>query len=52
MKLPRNLGMVLLAIWVIAQGALPILGVSPGYTGALVLHALAIAAGILLLMGR
>ena len=52
MKLPRNLGMVLLAIWLIARGALPLLGTSAGHTGELLLNILAIAAGILLLMGR
>ena len=51
MKLPRNLGMVLLAIWLIVWGALPLLNVSFGH-GPLLQQVLAIVAGILLLMGR
>jgi hypothetical protein len=51
MKLPRNLGMVLLAVWLIATGALPLLGITFSH-GGIVMEVLAIAAGILLLMGR
>jgi hypothetical protein len=43
--------MVLLAIWLIVWGALPLLNISFGHSGIL-LEILAIAAGILLLMGR
>ncbi|MFO0948147.1 MAG: hypothetical protein U1D30_19875 [Planctomycetota bacterium] len=45
----QPLGMLLLAIWLILQGALPLLAISvpPALLGGL-----AIAAGVLLLMGR
>ena len=50
-KLPKNLGMVLLAIWLILQGALSLVSISfPGK--GILLAALAIAAGVLLLLGR
>jgi hypothetical protein len=49
MKTPKNLGMVLLAIWLIVFGALQF--VSFSHSG-LVLAVLAIAAGILILMQR
>ncbi len=50
MKSGRDLGVLLLAIWLIATGLLPLLGVSlPGE--AVILAILAIAAGILLLTG-
>ena len=46
----RNLGLVALSIWLIATGLLPLLKLSlPG--GATVLAILAIAAGVLLLIG-
>jgi hypothetical protein len=53
MKLPANLGMLLLAIWLILWGLLtaPILKFSFAYSGDL-LAALAIVAGILLLLRR
>jgi len=51
MKLPKNLGMALLAVWLIARGALPLLQIS--FTRSdMVMEVLAIAAGILLLLGR
>jgi hypothetical protein len=43
--------MVLLAIWLIATGAIPLLGISFTRSGD-ILAVLAIAAGILLLLGR
>jgi len=51
MKLPRNLGMVLLAVWLIATGALPLLGITFARHD-LVMDVLAIVAGVLLLLGR
>ena len=53
MKLPTNLGMVLLAAWLILFGILtaPFLRLSFAYSGDL-LAVLAIAAGVLLLMQR
>jgi hypothetical protein len=53
MKLPKNLGMILLAVWLILFGILtaPFLHVSFTGSGDL-LAVLAIAAGILLLIQR
>lgn len=53
MKLPKNLGMILLAVWLIAFGLLTssILKISFAYSGD-ILGVLAIAAGILLLLQR
>jgi hypothetical protein len=51
MKLPSNLGMLLLGIWLIISSALPLLGVSLGGLAILV-PILAIIAGILIIMGR
>jgi len=51
MRLPRNLGMILLAIWLIATGALVFITISFVNTVP-ILAILAIAAGILLLLGR
>ncbi len=51
MKLTRSLGMLLLGIWLILWGALPLLGVSFPASG-VVLEILAIAAGVLILFGR
>jgi hypothetical protein len=53
MKLPKNLGMLLLAAWLILFGILtaPFLNVSFAYSGDL-LALLAVAAGVLLLMQR
>jgi hypothetical protein len=47
----RNLGMLLLGIWLIATGALPLLHISFPYI-ALIMQILAIAAGVLILLGR
>jgi hypothetical protein len=53
MRLPKNLGMLLLAVWLILFGVLtaPFLKFSFAYSGDL-LAVLAIAVGILLLMQR
>ena len=51
MKLTRNIGMLLLAIWLIVTGALPLIRIEIPSSG-LVLSLLAIAAGILILIGR
>ena len=51
MKFTRKLGMLLLAIWLILQGLLPLLHVS--FEGLpLVMAILAIAAGVLILLER
>jgi hypothetical protein len=47
----NNLGFLLLAIWLILTGLLPLLGVSVAAIG-LVMNLLALAAGVLILMGR
>jgi hypothetical protein len=51
MKLPSNLGMLLLGIWLIIMGAIQLLSISLGGLAILV-PILAIIAGILILMGR
>jgi len=53
MKLPKNLGMLLLAIWLILFGVLtaPFLKVSFAYSADL-LAVLAVVAGVLLLLQR
>jgi hypothetical protein len=51
MRLPANLGITLLAIWLIATGLMTLLSVSFANAG-LILAVLALAAGILLLLGR
>ena len=51
MRLTKNLGMLLLAIWLILGGLLPLLHLS--FSGAGILMAiLAIAAGVFILIGR
>lgn len=51
MKLTRNLGMLLLGIWLILTGLIPLLQLSvPGF--GTVMAILAIAAGVLILLGR
>ena len=51
MKLTKNLGMLLLGIWLILTGLLPLLSIS--FSGQATLMAiLAIAAGILILLQR
>jgi hypothetical protein len=49
--LTRNLGMLLLAIWLILSGLMPLLNLSFSGAGT-VMGILAIAAGVLLLVGR
>jgi hypothetical protein len=53
MKVPKNLGMLLLAVWLILYGLLTaqFLNVHFAYSGD-ILAVLAIAAGVLLLMQR
>jgi hypothetical protein len=48
----RNLGMLLLAVWLILTGLLPLLNVRVSTTVTTVLAILAIAAGILILLKR
>jgi hypothetical protein len=50
-RLTRNLGMLLLAIWLILGGLVPLLGLSFSGSGTL-MAILAIAAGVLILIGR
>lgn len=50
-RLTRNLGMLLLAIWLILTGLMPLLNLSFSGAGTL-MGVLAIAAGVLLLIGR
>jgi hypothetical protein len=51
MNITKNLGMLLLAIWLIITGLVALLGLS--FSGLpLILAILAIAAGILILIGR
>jgi hypothetical protein len=51
MKLPKNIGMLLLGIWLILTGLIPLLHFS--YSGLGILMAiLAIGAGVLILLGR
>lgn len=48
----RNVGMILLAIWLILTGALPLLNVKLSPTMTMGLAILAIAAGVLILIRR
>ena len=48
----RNLGMILLAIWLILTGLLPLLNVRLSTTVTTALAILAIAAGVLILLRR
>ena len=48
----RSLGMILLALWLILTGLLPLVGVRASATALLVLNVLAVAAGLLILLGR
>jgi hypothetical protein len=50
-RLSRNLGMLLLAIWLILSGLVPLLNLSFSGLGTL-MAILAIAAGALILVGR
>jgi len=51
MKLARNLGMLLLGIWLILSGLIPLLSLSFSGLGML-MAILAIVAGALILLGR
>jgi len=51
MRITKNLGILLLAIWLILTGIVPLLHLSFAGLG-LVMSILAIVAGILLLVGR
>jgi hypothetical protein len=51
MKINRNLGMLLLAIWLILEGLVSLLGLSFAGIG-LLLGILALAAGVAILLGR
>jgi hypothetical protein len=51
MRLTRNLGMLLLAIWLILGGVMPLLNLSFSGVGT-IMAILAIAAGVLILIGR
>jgi hypothetical protein len=51
MKVTRNLGMLLLAAWLILMGVIPLLNL--GFSGlGTVMSILAIAAGVLIVVGR
>ena len=51
MKINRNLGMLLLGVWLILTGLLPLLHVGLGELS-IVMELLAIVAGALILLGR
>jgi hypothetical protein len=51
MKITRNIGMLLLAIWLVLTGAIPLLNLSFSGLGTL-MSILAIAAGVLIAIGR
>jgi hypothetical protein len=51
MKLTKNLGMLLLALWLILTGLLQVVSISIPSIGT-ILAVLAIAAGVLILLGR
>ena len=51
MKVTRSIGMLLLAVWLILTGVIPLLNFSFSGLGTL-MAALAIAAGILIIVGR
>jgi hypothetical protein len=51
MKLPKNLGMLLLGIWLIVTGLLQVVSIHIPAIGP-ILALLAIAAGVLVLLGR
>lgn len=48
----RSLGMILLALWLILTGLLPLVGVRTAGNFSLVLNVLAVVAGLLILLGR
>jgi hypothetical protein len=51
MKLTRNIGMLLLALWLVLTGLVPLLNLSFSGLG-IVMAILAIAAGVLIAVGR
>ena len=51
MKLTRNVGMLLLAAWLVLTGLVPLLNLSFAGLGT-VMAVLAIAAGVLIVVGR
>jgi len=51
MKVTRNIGMLLLAIWLILTGLIPLLNFSFSGLGT-VMAVLAIAAGVFIIIGR
>ena len=51
MKLASNLGMLLLGIWLVLLGALPLLNISFQGQG-VILNVLAIVAGVLILINK
>ena len=51
MKVTRNLGMLLLAVWLVMTGLTPLLNLSFSGLGT-VMAILAIAAGVLIVVGR
>jgi hypothetical protein len=51
MKMTRNIGMLLLAIWLVLTGLMPLLNFSFSGMGT-VMAILAVAAGVLILVGR
>ncbi len=51
MKLTRNVGILLLAVWLIVTGIVPLLNLSFSGLGT-VMAILAIAAGVLIVVGR
>jgi len=51
MKVTRNRGMLLLAAWPVLRGLIPLLNLSFSGLGT-VMHILAIAAGVLIVVGR
>ena len=51
MKITKNIGMLLLGIWLIATGLIPLLSISFSGLGT-IMAVLAIAAGALIIVGR
>ncbi len=51
MRLTKNIGMILLAIWLILSGLIPLLNLSFSGLGML-MAILALAAGVFILIGR
>jgi hypothetical protein len=51
MRITRNIGMLLLAVWLVLTGLIPLLNLSFSGLGS-VMAALAIAAGVLIILGR